>query len=121
MNVVDPPLLESWTINSRGGSPTGTTLDPTNVSNLWIVDNATDRVYQFDAAASRTSGSQSPSASFGLAAGNTNPQGIADPPPPTSALATSTSVSATDSSYDAALLAIVSELDGLLTGGKKRT
>jgi hypothetical protein len=29
---------------------------------------------------SRTSGSQSPSTSFALAAGNTNPQGIADPP-----------------------------------------
>jgi hypothetical protein len=37
-------------------------------------------VYQFTAAASRTSGSQSPAVSFALAAGNTNPQGIADPP-----------------------------------------
>jgi hypothetical protein len=45
-----------------------------------MVDNATDRVYQFTAAATRTSGSQSPAASFALAAGNTNPQGIADPP-----------------------------------------
>lgn len=35
---------------------------------------------QFDNARSRTSGSQSPSSSFALAAGNTNPQGIADPP-----------------------------------------
>ena len=33
---------------------------------------------------SRTSGSQSPSTSFALAAGNTNPQGIADPPVPAS-------------------------------------
>ena len=49
-------------------------------SDLWIVDNATDRVYQYDNAASRTSGSQSPVTSFALAAGNTNPQGIADPP-----------------------------------------
>ena len=32
--------------------------------------------------AGRTSGSQSPSTSFALAAGNTNPQGIADPPVP---------------------------------------
>ena len=39
-------------------------------------------MYQFTAAASRTSGSQSPAASFALAAGNTNPQGIADPPVP---------------------------------------
>ncbi len=75
-------LLGSWTINSGGGSPTGITIDPSNVSNIWIVDNTTDRVYQFDAAASRTSLSQSPSTSFALSSGNTNPQGIADPPPP---------------------------------------
>ncbi len=75
-------LLGSWTITSGGGSPTGLTIDPTNVNNIWIVDNNRDRVYQFDSAASQTSGSASPSSSFALAAGNTNPQGIADPPPP---------------------------------------
>ena len=37
-------------------------------------------VYQYNAAASRTSGSQAAAATFALAAGNTNPQGIADPP-----------------------------------------
>jgi large repetitive protein len=47
---------------------------------LWIVDNGTDRVYQFDSAVSRTSGSQSPSTSLAPAAGNTNQRGIADPP-----------------------------------------
>ena len=75
-------LLGSWTISGAGSSPTGITLDPSNVGNLWIVDSGTNRVYQFDNAASRTSGSQSPSTSFALAAGNTNPQGIADPPVP---------------------------------------
>jgi hypothetical protein len=44
------------------------------------VDSATDRVYQYTSAASRTSGSQSAATSFPLAPGNTNPQGIADPP-----------------------------------------
>ena len=73
-------LLGSWTISGAGTSPTGITLDPSNVGNLWIVDSGTKRVYQFDNAAGRTSGSQSPSTSFALAAGNTNPQGIADPP-----------------------------------------
>ena len=77
-------LLGSWTITGAGTSPTGITLDPSSVGNLWIVDSGTDRVYQFDNAAGRTSGSQSPSTSFALAAGNTNPQGIADPPVPTS-------------------------------------
>ena len=77
-------LLGSWTISGAGSSPTGITLDPSSGGNLWIVDSGTDRVYQFDNAASRTSGSQSPSTSFALAAGNTNPQGIADPPVPAS-------------------------------------
>jgi hypothetical protein len=78
--TVSGSLVGSWTITSGGGSPTGITIDPSNVSDIWIVDSNTDRVYQFMAAASRTSGSQSPAASFALAAGNTNPQGIADPP-----------------------------------------
>ena len=77
-------LLGSWTITGAGTSPTGITLDPTGGGNLWIVDSGTDRVYQFDNAAGLTSGSHSPSTSFALAAGNTNPQGIADPPVPTS-------------------------------------
>jgi len=74
-------LLGSWTLGA-GSSPTGITLDPTNVSALWVVDNVTDRVYQYDNAASLTSGSLFPSTSFALAAGNTNPQGLADPPAP---------------------------------------
>jgi hypothetical protein len=69
-------LVGSWTIAGAGSSPTGITLDPTNVSSLWIVDSGTKRVYQFDNAAGVTSGSLSPSTSFALAAGNTNPQGI---------------------------------------------
>src|SRR5208283_2554860 len=62
--------------------PTGITIDPNNVSDIWIVDNGTDKVYQYTAAASRTSGSQNAAATFALAAGDTNPQGIADPPAP---------------------------------------
>jgi hypothetical protein len=78
-------LLGSWTLSTAGAtSPTGITLDPSSPAHLWIVDNGTDRVYQYDNAVSRTSGSQSASMSFALAAGNTNPQGIADPPAGTS-------------------------------------
>jgi hypothetical protein len=73
-------LLGSWTIDAGNTSPTGITLDPTSVGHLWIVDSGTDRVYQYDNAVGRTSGSQAASSSFALAAGNTNPQGIADPP-----------------------------------------
>jgi hypothetical protein len=73
-------LQGSWTTTGAGSQPTGITIDPTNVSDIWIVDAGSDRVYQFTAAVGRTSGSQSAAASFALAAGNTNPQGIADPP-----------------------------------------
>lgn len=72
--------LGSWTIDAANRSPTGITLDPAGPSHLWIVDSGTDRVYQYNAAVGRTSGSQSAATSFALASGNTNPQGIADPP-----------------------------------------
>jgi hypothetical protein len=83
-------LLGSWTISGANSTPTGITLDPTNVGHLWIVDSGTDRVYQYDNAAARTSGSQAASTSFALAAGNTNPQDIADPPVAGTALSTPT-------------------------------
>jgi DNA-binding beta-propeller fold protein YncE len=74
-------LLGSWTIDPANTQPTGITINPSNVSDIWIVDNGTDKVYQYIGAASRTSGSQNAGATFALASGNTNPQGIADPPP----------------------------------------
>ena len=80
-------LIGNWTISTPGvSSPTGITLNPAGPSELWIVDNGTDRVYQYDAAVGVTSGSLSAASSFALAAGNTNPQGIADPPPPSSSV-----------------------------------
>ena len=81
-------LLGSWTIDAVNASPTGITINPANVSDLWIVDSGTKRVYQYTGAATRTSGSQIAAATFALAAGNTNPQGIADPPAPGTALTT---------------------------------
>jgi sugar lactone lactonase YvrE len=76
-------LLGSWGIDPADKNPTGITINPNNVSDIWIVDSGTDKVYQYVGAANRTSGSQNASATFALAAGNTNPQGIADPPPDT--------------------------------------
>jgi DNA-binding beta-propeller fold protein YncE len=74
-------LLGSWTIDPANTHPTGITINPNNVSDIWIVDNGTDKVYQYIGAASRISGSQNAAATFALAAGDTNPQGLADPPP----------------------------------------
>jgi outer membrane protein assembly factor BamB len=74
-------LLGSWAIDPANAHPTGITINPSNVSDIWIVDNVTAKVYQYVGAAGRTSGSQNAAATFALAAGDTNPQGIADPPP----------------------------------------
>jgi hypothetical protein len=73
-------LVGSWTISGNNTTPTGITLDPSNPSDIWIVDSGRDQVFQYTGAAGRTGGSQSPSAVFNLASGNSNPQGIADPP-----------------------------------------
>ena len=79
-------LVGSWTIDSGNKAPTGLTIDPSGASqSIWIVDNGTDRVYEYTNSRSRNADSQSASLSFALASGNTNPQGIADPPAPTSA------------------------------------
>jgi hypothetical protein len=74
-------LLGSWAIDPANSQPTGININPNNVSDIWIVDNGTDKVYQYVGAAGRTAGSQNAAATFALAAGDTNPQGIADPPP----------------------------------------
>jgi hypothetical protein len=77
--------LGSWTIDPANRHPTGITINPNNVSDIWIVDNGTNQVYQYVGAANRTSGSQNKAATFALAPGDTNPQGIADPPAPDAA------------------------------------
>ena len=69
-------LLRSWRASGLS-RPEGIATDGTDV---WIVDSGDDAIYQYSGAASRTSGSQAADAVFGLASGNTNPKGIADPP-----------------------------------------
>jgi hypothetical protein len=97
-------LNSSWTITTAGAtSPTGITIDPANVSNIWIVDSGTDRVYQYNAAAKFANGSShAANVAFALAVGNTNPQGIADPPAPGSQLANETPVLVESVSAEAA-------------------
>jgi hypothetical protein len=119
--TVGGSLVGSWTIFSGGGSPTGITIDPSGGSDMWIVDSASDKVYLLSGARNLTSGSVTASPLFALAAGNSNPQGIADPPVPSvGGLTAPLSGSSTNSAFDSALLSIVGELDGWLTGGKKR-
>jgi hypothetical protein len=79
-------LLGSWSIDPANAHPTGITVNPTNPSDIWIVDSGTLKVYDYTAAASRTSGSQNASVTFALNPYDTDPQGIADPPAPDTAL-----------------------------------
>ena len=133
-------LLGSWTIDAGNANPTGITLDPTSVNHLWIVDSGTDWVYRYDDAASRTSGSQSAAAIFALASGNTNPQGIADPPPVGQASSLTglavdaaldteevaeaelalASLAGTAEDHDAALLSILAEFEQVWARPKRR-
>ena len=86
-------FVGSWRISTSGAkNPTGITLDPSNPAHIWIVDSGTDRVYQYDNSVGLTSGSKSANSSWALAAGNTNPQGIADPPPPGAMLPNSNAI-----------------------------
>jgi len=79
-------LAGSWTVNYGGGvtnaSPTGISVDyaanGSVTSTLWLLDNASDRTYRFDAATGLTNGSKTANGSLQLAAGNL--QGLADPP-----------------------------------------
>lgn len=72
-------LQNSWTLNTANKVPTGITLDPSGGSqDMWVVDSGTDRVYRY--ANARTLTAPTLTSFFQLAAGNANPQGIADPP-----------------------------------------
>ncbi len=85
----------SWTIDPANSKPTGLTIDPSGASqSIWIVDSGTDRVYEYANSRGRNSGTYAATVSFALAAGNTNPQGIADPPPPGDSVQLATSAMA---------------------------
>ena len=73
-------LEGTWTIDGRNSSPTGITIDPNELSSIWIVDSGTDSVYHYRSATNRLGGSQSAADVFGLVGENVDPQGIADPP-----------------------------------------
>jgi hypothetical protein len=87
-------LLGSWAIDPANAHPTGITINPNKVGDIWIVDNGTDQVYQYVGAASRTSGSQNAAATFALNPYDTNPQGLADPPAPDTFLSAGDGLSA---------------------------
>ncbi len=68
----DGKVLGSWTANGLT-TPEDIT---TNGTDIWIVDDGSNKVFRYSNAASRTSGSQSAAASFALNSGNQNAKGI---------------------------------------------
>jgi len=74
--------LGRWKLDSANSRPTGISVDPAGGNKLWVVDSGTDRIYEYSGATGSLSGGLIASKTYALAAGNTNPQGIADPPRP---------------------------------------
>ena len=81
---VDGTFMGSWVIDSSNSNPRGITIDPSGVSNsIWIVDHNATSVFEYSNGKSTTGGILTES--FSLTTGNSDPQGIADPPPQLSA------------------------------------
>ncbi len=72
--------LGRWQLDSANARPTGITIDPSGGNRIWIVDNGTNRIYEYSGATGVVSGGLHASKSYALAPGNKNAQGIADPP-----------------------------------------
>ncbi|HVK09974.1 MAG TPA: PKD domain-containing protein [Gemmataceae bacterium] len=73
-------LVGRWQLDPRNADPSGVTLDPTAWDALWVLDRADKAVYRYTGGAFRRSGAATADSVFGLAAGNTSPEGLADPP-----------------------------------------
>ncbi len=78
--TVSGTYLGRWQLDAANSRPTGITVDPSGGNKIWIVDNEDDRIYEYSGATGCVSGGLIASASYALNSGNTNPQGIADPP-----------------------------------------
>jgi subtilisin-like proprotein convertase family protein len=72
------PLLDGWDLPPANTATSGVTIDPTGAShNIWVVDSGADAIFEY--AGAYGDESLTLVATYPLAAGNTNPQGIADP------------------------------------------
>jgi RHS repeat-associated protein len=98
----------SWILDSANDHPSGITLDPSDGTDLWVVDRQGAMVYKYAGATSRRSGKQEADSTFALGAGNQHPEGIADPP----ALSVSTPASGASVKAGQTVLIAGSALDG---------
>jgi uncharacterized repeat protein (TIGR01451 family) len=74
-------LLGRWKLDAANGNASGVTIDPSGGTDLWVVDRQDLLVYRYATGRTQTSGTLAATSTFALAAGQTRPEGIADPPP----------------------------------------
>src|SRR5262249_23084351 len=74
--------LGAWLLDCANDTPSGITLNPNGGSDLWVVDRHDDRVYRYANSMGWLSGNRTPTDSFALAPGDSDPEGIADPATP---------------------------------------
>ncbi len=70
-----------WSLDSENADPSGITNNPAGGTDLWVVDREDRLVYQYATGTDLRDGSATATSTFILAATNTHPEGIADPPP----------------------------------------
>lgn len=76
----DGVSLGAWRLDRRNHAPTGITIDPTAASqSIWVVDAGSHKVFEYAAGRAIRQGNRRATSVFLLAAGNQDPQGIADP------------------------------------------
>jgi RHS repeat-associated protein len=73
-------LLGRWKLDGDNAKPSGITRNPAGGTDLWVLDRATHRVFQYGNGSSLRAGQHGADGTFDLAPGNTSPEGIADPP-----------------------------------------
>jgi streptogramin lyase len=79
-DAIDGPLSR-WSLDAANADASGLTRNPAGGEDLWVVDRVDKLVYRYIGAMGWHSGSQPAADTFALAAGNSMPEGIADPPP----------------------------------------
>ncbi len=72
-------LIGHWRLDPANANPTGITIDPSNVQHVWVSDNRSDSVFQYNNGANRKNGTPTADSVFTLNSANLNVQGIADP------------------------------------------
>ena len=70
-------LYGSWIIDPSNRAPRGITIDPTTMDNVWVVDGAKDKIYEYSGATNLATGDKQADAEFDLDSTNPSAQGLA--------------------------------------------